>query len=144
MLLPTDLTDRVLTRDGLVVIPDFHDLHLVAGVFEVEGPLNEVFIALQFLLVEQVHLRILRMVEDRCMRAWLPHRDQQVTRSHLNGGKCTCCSHGLGEEGALAAAQAELRSLLCRGVGTALRSPTGYRQHLTCLSLSEYRMVKLP
>ena len=48
MLLPTDLTDRVLTRDGFVVIPDFHDLHLVAGVLEVEGPLNEVFIALKF------------------------------------------------------------------------------------------------
>ena len=141
MFLPTDLTDGVLIRDGLVVIPDFHDLHLVACVLEVEGPLHEVFIALQLLLIEQVHLRILRMIEDRCMRAWLPHRDQQVTRGDQSGGKCTCGTHGLREEGAFAAAQTELRGMLCRGEGTALRRPTGYRLHLTCLSLSEYRLV---
>ena len=144
ILLPTDLTDRVLARDGLVVIPYFNDLHLVTSVFEVEGPINKVFIALHFLLIEQVYLRILRMIEDRCIWARLPHRDQQVTRGHLSGRKCTSGTHGLGEEGAFAAAQTKLRGLLGRGVGTALRSPTGYRQHLTCLSLSEYRMVKLP
>ena len=104
MFLPTDLTDRVLIRDGLVVITDFHDLHLVGCVLEVEGPLHEIFITLQFLLIKQVHLRILRMEEDRCMRSWLPHRYQQVTRSDLTGGECTCGTHGLRDEGSFAAA----------------------------------------
>ena len=77
------------------------------------------------------------------MRSWLPHRYQQVTRSDLTCGECTCGTHSLRGEGSFAAAQAMLRGELCRGQRTTLRSPTSYRLNLTRLSLSEYRMVKL-